>query len=182
MRARDGAWHTNFTYVGDHAFVSFDNPRTIHWIKAEQNKRHLHFYHPTSWKQFQLLPYVRPEATPCCVLDILERIGDACASFQQIHGPPFRFRVSSPEDSLRCNADLAMDSVWLEKKPVLHIVDSQTSYQNEAFIRENSSECLCKLSVEIWAPVNCGFPDIRRIGREPSFMSQSFMQAAKACG
>lgn len=94
------------------------------------------------------------------MFETLKRFGDACVPFQEMHAPPFRFRASIPEGLLQFNAELAMNLVWLDKKPALHIVDSQTCYQNAAFIRGMSPECLWKLLVETRATLYWGFPDI----------------------
>lgn len=102
---------TKFTYVGNHAFVSFNNTHDIHWSKADITKLHLHFCHPTSGMLFHLLRHLRPEATPSSVLDALKLIGDAYASCQGMYAPPFPFHVSILEASIRINAALAMDLV-----------------------------------------------------------------------
>lgn len=181
MSAGDSILHLNFHCVGDHAFVLPDNPNSIRWTRAEFQKLHLHFYHPSSDNLFNVLRRVRPEDTPCAVLDILKQISGACATCQELHASPFRFRVSLPEYSLRFNAKAVIDLVWSDKRPVLHVVDAHTCFQNASFIRDKTAECLWKLFIEVWATVYCGLPDVLRVDREPSLMASAFRKDAEGC-
>lgn len=108
MRAGEGSWHLRLHYVGDHEFVELNNPRAIYWTKGELERVHIHSYHPSSGKLFNLLHRMRPNDTPSRSLDTLKRIAGAFSTFQELHAPPFRFRVSPPQESLRFNAEVAM--------------------------------------------------------------------------
>lgn len=115
------------------------------------------------------------------MLDTLKRIGDGCPDCQELHAQPFRFRVSISEDSLRFNAELALDLVWLNKRPVLHVVEVHILYQNAAFINGKSYRDLWKFFLTIWDTIYSGYPDVLRVDREPSFMGAPCRDAAEAC-
>lgn len=175
-------WHLNFLYLGDHAFIRAKSPRAVYWSKPELTKLHLHFYHPSARKLLQGLARARPNETAPVVLDALKRIWDVCSTCQELHAPPFRFRVSIPENSLRFNAEVYIYLLWINKRPILHVVEIQRSYQNAAFVVGKTAENLWKRFVQVWASVYCGFPHVLRVDREPLFMAAHFRDAAEACG
>lgn len=47
------------------------------WTKVELEKLHIHFYHPSSQKLFNLLKRVRPNDAPSEILDTLKWIAGA---------------------------------------------------------------------------------------------------------
>lgn len=79
------------------------------------------------------------------------------------------------------NAEVAMDLVWLESNPVLHVIDTYTCYQNAAFIKYTTASGIWRLFVELWASVYCGYPDVIRVDRDPSFMVAAFHQSSVGC-
>ena len=84
---------------------------------------------------------------------------------------PVPFQGSIPDDAVVYNHEVAMDLLWLDKKPVLHIIDTHTSFQNAMFITEKSPEGLWTAFVECWSTVYLGFPNVLRVDQESSFYS-----------
>jgi len=75
-----------------------------------------------------------------------------------------------------------MDLMWLNKKAVLHIVDTATSFQNATFIRNQSSKELWNDFIDCWASVYTGFPEIVRLDRQSGFTADEFRNYAKNVG
>lgn len=129
-----GGWnacsHLSFVYYSIHDFSRIDNLKSIYRKRTDLRKLHLHFYHLSAVKLYQLLRREKPNDTPTTVLYTLIQISGACDMCEELHTPPFRFRVSIPEEAFKFNAEVALDLVWLDRNPVLHVGDLQTGYQN----------------------------------------------------
>lgn len=75
-----------------------------------------------------------------------------------------------------------MDLIWLDGAPILHIVDTHTHYQNAVFIRSNRAEDIWYASVEGWASLYLGYPNVIRLDQEDSFCSNFFKDVSVAHG
>jgi len=71
-------------------------------------------------------------------LEAVKHINKICKHCQLQSKAPMRFRFSLKED-LNFNAVIVVDIIYLEGKPVLHIVDTATSFQNARFLFRNTS-------------------------------------------
>lgn len=148
IRAVNGAWVLSFNYVGDHAFGNPNTTRSMFPTKAELQDLHLQFYHPSSRKKYHFLKRVKPSHTPSAVLNTLKKITEAWSTCKELYAPPFGFRVPLPEDYPSFNASVAMDLVWIDRRPDLHIIDTPTSYQKVAFGKDKSADGLWKFFLE----------------------------------
>lgn len=72
--------------------------------------------------------------------------------------------------------------MWLNVKPVLHIVDTRTGFENAIFIRAKSAESLWIYFINFWATIYIRFPQIIRLDRETRFTSVEFSENAKTIG
>ena len=139
--------------------------------KAELRKLHLHFFHPTPTQLYQLIRRTRPNEVDVDRQRLLADISSECEQCQEWHSGPLRFRVKLPNDSITFNSDVAMDLVWLEGKPVLHIVCLQTRFQNACFLQSKASSAVWQALIEVWTSVYSGFPATLHLDQESSFMS-----------
>lgn len=138
--------------------------------------------HPTAGKLFQLIKRAYPTKASTNLRQVLEQISEACTSCATYSNPPFRFRATIPPDKVISNRELSMDLMWLNKKAVLHIVDTSTLFQNAVFIRNQSSQNLWEEFVDCWVSVYTGFPEIVRLDRQSGFTSDNFRNYAKDVG
>lgn len=74
------------------------------------------------------------------------------------------------------NHEIAVDLLWLDSKPVFHIVDTHTLFQNAAFVKYKTSECIWQTFLDCWATVYLGYPENIRLDHETSFNSVKFRQ------
>ena len=72
--------------------------------------------------------------------------------------------------------------MYLNSKPVLHVVDTATNFQNAVFIRSKSAIDIWQDFLDCWVTVYTGFPEIIRLDRESSFVSDKFRNNAKDNG
>lgn len=137
LRYQDTDITVPITIHNKHAYINGRPPCNDHtkpiqilFNRHELRKLHLHFFHPTPTQICELIRRARPADENGETLNLLKEITSSCEQCQEYHSGPMRFRVALPPDSITFNADVAMDLVWLDNKPVIHIVDLQTRFQN----------------------------------------------------
>lgn len=104
----------------------------------------------------------------------LLKIGETCDTLREFRSPLFRSQVYLPYDDLRFNSELAMDLVWINAKPVLHVIDTHTCFQNRAFIIHKTAPRLWTRFVELWVSASCEYVDELRVDHEPASMPPPF--------
>ncbi len=95
----------------------------VFYTATELRKLHVQFFHPSSEKLYNLLNHSDAESVNTETRETLEHIVRTCDVCQSLAPRPVRFRVSLPDESLTFNKELALDLLWLDGQPVLHIVD-----------------------------------------------------------
>lgn len=127
-------WSLYIFYRNDHLSVK-DATKQILFTRPELEKLHFHFQHCSTGKLYALLKRHDPTKATNEMKHALEDIAARCQTCSEYQSSPFRFRAPMPPDEILSNHELAMGLVWLEKDPVLHIVDTHTFLQNAEFIR-----------------------------------------------
>lgn len=143
----------------------------ILYNRQELRKLHMQFFHPRPTQLYNLIKRAKPREVDSDTLNILKEISANCTQCQEFHASPLRFRVAIPETSISFNADVAFDLVWLDGRPVLHVVDLQTRFQNAVFIRSKTTETIWQAFIDIWSSTYTGFPATLHFDQESSFVS-----------
>ena len=97
---------------------------------------HRQFAHPSAGKLYNLLKQAGLEAVDCSTLKQLEEITAKCEPWQRIKNAPLRFRVSMGHEDVRFNARAYVDIMYLNGRPVLHIVDGPTRFSAARFLTQ----------------------------------------------
>lgn len=66
--------------------------------------------------------------------------------------------------------------MWIDVKPVLHIIYTEDGFKNSIFIRYKSAELLWRDFISCWEYLYIGFREIIRLDREPSFTSMKIRE------
>ena len=85
-------------------------------------------------KLYDLIKKARPEEVTPQTLGILEDISKRCNPFQRITNAPNRFRVTIGAEHVKFNDRIQLDVMFLDGKPLLHIVDEGTKFSAARFI------------------------------------------------
>lgn len=174
-------WKLNITYARGHTFVH-DATVEILFTRPELEKMHLHFFHPSTGKLYNLLKRVRPEDTDTSIKAMLEEILAVCMSFSEHHVSPFRFRASIPPDELIFDHELAADLMWIDNAPVLHVIDTDTMYQDAEFIVAKTAAALWESFLRSWVTLFIGYPNTLRLDQESAFDSVEFRKLSNDAG
>lgn len=71
---------------------------------------------------------------------------------------PTRFRVSLGAENVNFNEHLFMDVMYLDGKPVLHIVNEGIHFSAAAFLPNVSKKTVWAKILECWATIYTGLP------------------------
>lgn len=123
-----------------------------------------------------------PEKTLPQVLHDLEKIDATCDLCQKLGQAPHRFRVSLPEGEVVFNRTVCMDIMFLDSKPVLHIVDKDTKFSAAAFLRNETTDEAWNVYMRSWVLAYIGFSDIIATDQGPQFKSSRWKSLLLTAG
>lgn len=75
-----------------------------------------------------------------------------------------------------------MHLMWLERTPILHVVDTLTGFQNATVLREKRAEDVRNSFVKCLATLYIVYPNIIVLDQEAGFTAKSFRDLATANG
>jgi hypothetical protein len=81
---------------------------------------------------------------------------------------------------LRFNHVVAVDVMYLQSKPVLHVVCESTHYQAAKFLKNMTADEAWRTFVACWCKTYLGPPDCLRIDQGSNFVAEKFMTSASA--
>lgn len=182
IRGPNNDWLLQMHFMKGHSYV-FDNlVDEVFFTRLELERLHNHFLHPSAGKLYNVIKrHHVTKATPA-VHDMLEAISKDCSTCQVYNSSPFRFRASVPPENIMFNQELAIYLLWLARRPVLHVVDTHTRYQNAVFIKDKSVQGLWEVSIVCWTSVYTSYPQTIRLDKESSFDNSFFRQACTEQG
>lgn len=184
--SRHDNWEIPIIRRNGHLFVTW-NLKTILFTKSELFKLHRNFFHPSSKKLFNVLKRAFPDKCPPEVQRKLEIISQDCLQCQQKLNP-YRFKVSLPKDEIIFNGVVLVDLMWLDtgngkrKSPILHIIDSDTHFQNAVFLKGESARDIWDAFTEAWSTVYIGYPTTIKTDHGSVFTSKKWRGWTESAG
>ena len=157
LSSKSEGWDVPLTSKRGHLYYEWK--LEILFTQSELVRIHKHFYHPKSERLYSLMKRGVPERTSPEVLRDLEKIENTCELCQRLSHAPHRFRVSLPEKYVVFNRIVCMDIMFLEGKPILHVLDKDTKFSAAAFLRSETTEETWETLMRIWVSVYIGSPD-----------------------
>lgn len=138
--------------------------------------------HPSSERLFELIARSDPTKATKSVRQLIESLTSACSTCQSFRSAPLRFKASIPKNNLIFNHTISIDLVWLNDKPVIHVIDEQTKFRNAVFIKSKKAIDIWNAFVGCWVNTYIGFPSKIRSDQESAVTSDEFRQIASANG
>ncbi len=174
-------WTTPIIRKRGHLYLCWTS-KDILYTKTELIKLHRHFYHPSTDKLMNLIKRASPNQADNATRKLLAEISDACSTCQHFARPPERFKVSIPEENIVFNHELALDLMWLDRKALLHVVDTQTHYMSAAFLKGQTVEDVWEAFLFCWVTLYTGFPLRIRTDQGSAFTSLRWTRRCEAVG
>ena len=139
-----------------HLYAPMDHPAPILFTRTQLGRLHRQFFHPSATKLFNLLKRSRPGDTTPETLKTLKELSQRCDPCQRIQHAPTRFRVSLGSEEATFNERILLEIMYLDGKPVLHIVDDGTKFGAAHFLSDISTETIWNTIVKCWASIYTG--------------------------
>jgi len=186
LRSKIYGWEMPIRRIHGHLLLTWDI-KTILFTGTELEKLHKQFFHPSSGKLYNLLKRAFPNDCPPSIRSRLEQISKDCLTCQQRSNRISRFSVSIPEDGIVFNFEVALDVMYIDiskqrKAPILHVVDTQTHFQNAIFLKSESAKDVWAAFIETWASTYTGYPRKMRTDQGSTFTSMDWGKYTTASG
>ena len=151
-------WSVPLVREDNHLYARMVFPKHLFYTTAQLQKMHRQFAHPSASKLFNLLKRAGTQAVDAKTFKQLTDIVSRCEPCQRIHNAPVRFRVSMGHENVRFNARAYIDIMYLDGKPVLHIVDEATRFSAAKFLTKVSTDSVWEAMIMCWSSVYTGLP------------------------
>ncbi len=152
------------------------------YTETELKKLHRSFGHPSVSALVNVLRRARPSEMTKSVQDTLAEISKACVQCATLGSRPKRFKLTAGANDLQFNHIVAVDIMYLLKKPVLHIVDEATHFCTAMFLSKISTEKVWKTIMRCWNRVYLGPSDFLGVDQGSQFVSRDFLENGEADG
>lgn len=96
-------------------------------------------------------------------------ISQRCDTFQRVQNAPSRFTGSFGAENVRFNERIPLDIVYIDGKPVLHIVDEVTHFSAAQFRSDVSTKTIWATILKFWAPIYTGLPNRMLVNQGSAF-------------
>ena len=162
------SWSIPITRKHGHLYVEWSY--ATNYTEGQLLKLHRQFHHPSTGKLMNILKRCNAEEVDEKTKSILEDIVKRCQPCQRNPSrKPQTFQVSIGNEDIQFNQEVFVDIMYLDKRPVIHIVDLQTRLNAAKFLRNISTQSVWKAFQECWANTYIGVPHIIRVDRGAQF-------------
>lgn len=141
---------------------------------SEPGRLQLHFFHPIRRKLHTLLLHAVPARVSTSTWAALDRITAECKYRRLFSTPPSRSQASIPLDQRLFNYEVAVCFVWLESRPVLHVICTYTTFQRATVLRPKSVEDIWAALLEGLFSLYSDYPALLRVDHETTIASDVF--------
>lgn len=155
----------------------------IMYTKSQLSKLHRHFRRPGPGRLYDLLRRSRATDLEPGAMAILKEIADECKVCAQIRNKEITFRGRLSEGVV-FNRKLLLDLMYLDGRPVLHVVDKDTNFGAARFVQTTTknptTDEVWTCFLQAWALVYTGLPDVVHTDAGSCFTSKpwEFMMTA----
>ncbi|EED22562.1 conserved hypothetical protein [Talaromyces stipitatus ATCC 10500] len=163
-----------------HPWFFLDNNHTPVTFLTEVEMRRLHrrFGHPSVDRLHKLLEQAGHDDVDHKSLAEIERYCHHCQMNRQA---PRRFKFTLTDDQ-EFNFEIVVDVMYLDGEPVLHVVDSATSFQAAKFLKSLSAKDTWEAIRMTWIDTYLGPPDVISHDAGTNFAANEFKVEAMMMG
>lgn len=172
-------WGIPLIRKGGHMYYNWANE--ILFTMEELRRMHRGFYHPDNDKLYNLIKKAKPEDATPGTMRTIEAISSQCTTFQYHSPRPLRFSATIP-GVIMFNRLLIIDQMWIQKRPILNVVDVDTRYSAASFLDGESTEDVGEPSLLCWVSTYMGYPDIVKGDSGSVFTSRKWNKLADNVG
>ena len=158
-------------------FLNKGETATAFLNEAEMRRLHRRFGHPSVDRLHKLLTKAGHEVE----YEALEAIKRVCHHCQMKSDAPRRFKFTL-RDEYNFNYTIVVDVMYLDGRPVLHVVDDATSFQAGRFLKNLSAKETWEALKLCWIDTYQGPPDVIAHDAGTNFAASEFKSEAQLAG
>lgn len=177
-------WRTPLSRKHGLIYWEWSNEMPTFFTRPQLERLHRHLLHPSTRKLYNLLRRAKPDQLTPETMETLNEIQKTCQTCQMYAPKQFVFRIRHADD-IRFNHELRQDISYLDstqktkgrtakQRPVLHIVDVGTKFQNAAFPPSLDTTTIWNTFVKIWTAMYVGFPERMLTDQGSVFVSKEW--------
>jgi hypothetical protein len=103
--------------------------------------------------------------------NLIEEITSACPTCEAIATKPRGFSIRDTVDIV-FNQSLLMNLMYIDARPVLHVVDAGTRFTAASFLPSDDAQTVWNAFVRIWSSAYVGLPQKILVDQGSIFMSR----------
>ena len=162
-----------------HPWLLIDEPeKSIAWChltETELRQLHRRFGHPAADRLHRVLTRAGYEDVEKVTIDKLTKFCHQC----QMHSTaPGRFKFTLNDD-MEFNFQILVDIMFIDGKPILHVIDAATSFQAARFLRDMTAKEVWDTLRMAWIDTYVGPPDTLVSDAGTNFTSAEFKANAR---
>lgn len=160
-----------------HPFLRWDPTLCCFFTYKELKRLHKRFGHPHADKLYNLLKRADLSNVDNSTRATLEEITRKCKPCQTYAQAPRRFKFVLRDDK-DFNHTVFVDIFYIDKKPILHVVDEATRYQAARWLPNVTADAVWRAMRLCWIDVYLGPPDIVTHDAGKQFIAKVFQTNA----
>lgn len=164
-------WHLPIQRQDGHVFLTWEPLFGIIYSKTQLQRLHYHFMHPSAGKLFNLLNRATPQKLTAATKQILEQISRACHVCQVYSSKPLTFQVRMP-DEVVFNKEVRLGRMFINNKPILHIIDVGTNFSAARFLTRQDAETIWNTFLYTSVTMYVGYPESMLTDQGSAFVSE----------
>lgn len=111
---------------------------------------------------------------------MLRAIAAQCKTCARHAASPRRFKLTVQTDDLRFNHTVYLDTIFIDRKPVLNIVDLATHFCADGFLRAQKTKEIWRQIQQLWSLTYAGPPDYLFIDQGSAYVSAEMRKTVSA--
>eukprot|EP00170_Pyropia_yezoensis_P001808 contig_7710_g1812 len=171
---------TPWTGKNKHLFLEWDEK--AHYTTTELGRLHRYFAHPPVERLAAILRRAGDPTVEQGTRALLTELTKHCDICQRLARQPGRFRVTLPPDDVVFNRTVLLDVMYLDRRPLLHIIDKVTLFSAACFLNGETVEAVWQAYLDSWVCRYIGHAEAIHIHAAPQFRSAAWQALAQSAG
>lgn len=151
-------WYMPLVRKLGHILLPWVNKFKVYYSRQQLLNMHLHFMHPSTSKLMNLLERAYPDRIKPDTKQFLEDISKSCHACQVFAPRPLTFSVRFPAGII-FNKRVLLDLMYIDRRPVLHIVDVGTNFAAARFLTAEDAQTVWNTFLYAWVTMYLGYPE-----------------------
>lgn len=152
------------------------------YTENELRRIHRGFGHPSVRATRNLLARSNNGNLNPVLMNQVKKIKADCVTCRTNASAPRRFKLTLGSEEIQFNHRVVVDTMFIQSRPVLHLVDEGTHFTSAAFLKNQSTAEIWKTICRLWIHTYNGPPDFLAVDQGSAYISKEMKSKAAAAG